>query len=136
MPVGINEWRAGIVRYKCCFKSHAQLRVPVFEILSSICYSFAYLYLFIFISALTIPCSVLCTSLFFFLAAHGIDISWAYVSSTVKSELQDPVQNFVNLTSYVLAIGFFLFSFLFDLLNTITYLLVKCSAYQRKALVF
>ena len=107
MPVGINEWRAGIVRYKYCFKSHAQLRVPVFELLSSVCYSFAYFYLFIFISVLTVPCSVLCTSLFSFLAEHGIDIPWACVSSTVKSELQDPVRNLVNLTSYVLATGFF-----------------------------
>ena len=67
-----------------------------FEILSSVCYSFAYLYLFIFISILTVPCSVLCTSLFSFLAAHGIDIPWAYVSSTVKSVLQDPVRNFAT----------------------------------------
>ena len=135
MPVGINEWRAGIVRYRYCFKLHAQKHLPVFELLSSACYCVAYLYLFIFISVMTLPCSVLCTSLCSFLAVNGVDIPRAYVF-LVKSELHDPIRNFVNSTSYVLATGFFLISFLFDLLKTNAHLLVKCSANQRKILVF
>ena len=75
-------------------------------------------------------------SLFSVLAAYDIHIPWAKASSTEKFELQDPTRNFSKLTSYVLVTGFFLSSVLFDLLKTNFHLLVGCSAYRQRILVF
>ena len=47
MPIGVNEWYAGIANHKGCFIQNALYNSPIFDIAHSISLCLAYLYLFI-----------------------------------------------------------------------------------------
>ena len=55
MPIGINEWRAGIANYKSLFVQNALYNTPIVEIALSISLCLACLYLFIWTSVITAP---------------------------------------------------------------------------------
>ena len=69
MPIGINEWRAGIaLRFRLV--PVVTKFIPVESILVSVLCSFAYLYLVIWLSALTLPLSLMIDSLLNILPQH------------------------------------------------------------------
>ena len=59
MPVGINQWRAGIAQSNYRFQLISLPRVSLVDLLPSVCLAFIYLYLIIGVSVFALPCSVL-----------------------------------------------------------------------------
>ena len=55
MPIGVNEWCAGIANNKSCFVQNALYKTPIVEMTFSVSLCLAYLYLFIWISVITVP---------------------------------------------------------------------------------
>ena len=90
MPVGIDEWRAGIAFCRYGFLTRVSVNFPGGNFLSSV-YCPAYLYVFIWLSVLTLPLSVLVTSSLSFLSD---------VFGTNLVALQDPILIFINITLY------------------------------------
>ena len=90
MLVGIDEWRAGIAFCRYGFLTRVSVNFPGGNFLSSV-YCLAYLYVFIWLSVLTLPLSVLVTSSLSFLSD---------VFGTNLVALQDPILIFINITLY------------------------------------
>ena len=59
MPVGINQWRAGIAHSNYRFQLISLPRVSLVDLLPSVCLAFIYLYFIIGVSVFVLPCSVL-----------------------------------------------------------------------------
>ena len=55
MPIGVNEWRAGIANHKSCVVQNALYKTPIVEMTLFVSLCLAYLYLFIWISVITVP---------------------------------------------------------------------------------
>ena len=85
MPVGLEEWCAGIASTRYCFFAKVCVDIPFFEIFLSSWFSFAYLYLFVLVALVTIPFSVLAVS-----AWRGIGII-RYLSKYVLRDVLDQI---------------------------------------------
>ena len=107
MPIGTEQWRAGVgcYRNKCSLPS-AFLRVPLCDLLATALQCFAYLYLIIAVSLITLPASVLTTSLFAHFPGPSL-FPWSWQKNLVN--LKDQRLNFALSTSYVITTIYFLF---------------------------
>ena len=94
MPVGIEEWRAGIVLKRQRLLIKVSLNIPVLQITASVLYSFAHLYLFVWITAITLPIAVMIAS---------FSSCFADNCFCNLEEFQDPVLNCIKIFTYVFA---------------------------------
>ena len=59
MPVGIDQWRAGIAHSNSRLQLISLPRVSLVDLLPHVCFVFVYMYLIIGVSIFLLPCSVL-----------------------------------------------------------------------------
>ena len=109
MPVGIEEWRAGIVFRRSRLLIKVSLSIPVLQITASVLYSFAYLYLFVWITALILPLAIMIAS---------FSSCFAENRFCNLEELQDPVLNCTKIFTYVLATAYFVVHSLIEVLKS------------------
>lgn len=132
MPIGTEEWRAGVGSYSySCSLSEAFLRFSLCGLLATAFRCFAYLYLIIAVSLITVPASVLTTSLF----AHFPTPSF-WPSSWQQSlvNLKGLRSNFALITTYVITTIYFLFSTDFIKINGVT--LMTCPKIRKQNIIF
>ena len=119
MPVGIDEWRAGIAFFcKYGLLTKVSVKFPGGNFLSSV-YCLAYLYVFIWLSVVTLPLSVLVTS---------------FLSFSSDVALQDPVSNFINITLYNQVTVCFVISRPLRFFHEFITLCQKCPAFRKRVL--
>ena len=117
MPVGLEEWRAGIVSIRYCFFTKVRVNIPLLDIFLSIWFSYAYLYLFVLVALVTIPFSVLVASVCL-LSAQLIGHPHHCLFRTVV-RFRDPIVCFIKLTSALLPSIILAFYFLVNSFNNL-----------------
>ena len=133
MPIGTYEWRAGVGSYSFRRSSpKAFLRVSLFALLANASRCFAYLYLIIAVSLITLPVSVLATSLFAHFSPSSVPSSWQ--QNLVNLQCQR--SNFVSITSYFIATIYFLFFFSRDFIRINGIALTTCTKIRKKYTIF
>ena len=132
MPVGVEQWRAGIGRYNCDLSSKAVINIHIPDLIASVCYTFAYLCFLIWISVITLPFSILASS-FFSLFAPCEFLPFKNCSKNVS--LQDPCHLYIKTTLFVLVTICFMFTWLGEILTTKISLLRCSPAYRRYVVV-
>ena len=134
MPIGTEEWRAGFGSYSYrCSLPRAFLRVSLCGSLATAFRCFAYLYLIIAVSLITLPVSVLTTSLFeHFPTPSFLPSSWQQNLVNFKGQRS----NFALRTSYVITTIYFLFSFPRDFIKTNGATLVTCPKISKQCIIF
>ena len=100
MPIGIDQWRAGIAFCKFQLISKVCFDLSFTGLLFSLWYCVAYLYLLIWSSVVTLPLSVMVTSLFSYFSPHTC---WFNTFCFKVDELQDIVLNFIKISLYFLS---------------------------------
>ena len=100
MPVGLEEWSAGIVSIRYCEFAKVCVNIPLFEIFLSFWFSFASLYLLVLVALVVIPSSVL-VALACLLSTQLIGHPHNCFFTTV-SRFQGPIVCFIKLTSALL----------------------------------
>ena len=134
MPIGTEEWRAGVGSYSYrCSLSKAVLRVSLCGLLATAFRCFAYLYLIIAVSLITVPVSVLTTSLFaHFPTSSFLPSSWQQSLVNLKGQRS----NFALSTSYVITTIYFLFSFSTDFIKINGVTLMTCPKIRKQGIIF
>ena len=132
MPVGVEQWRAGIGRYNCELCSKAMINIHISNLIASVCYAVAYLYFLIWISVITLPFSILVSS-FFSLFAPCEFLPFNNCSKNVS--LQDRCQLYIKTTLFVLVTICFMFTWLDEIMKTKISLLRCSPAYRRYVIV-
>ena len=122
MPVGIEEWRAGIAFCRYGFLTKVSVNLPGANFLSSV-YCLANLYFFIWLSVVTLPLSVLVTSSLSFLSD---------VFETTLVTLQDPISNFINITLYAQVTACFAISRSLRSFHEFITIFQKCPVFRRR----
>ena len=97
MPIGTEQWRAGIASIKATLQVRACSNFSVGDFLFCSFYSFASLYLAIFLLIISAPFSVLATSLAS--TIHFCFHTEVFFALNVR-ELQSPLQNVIKLNSF------------------------------------
>ena len=131
MPIGTEQWRAGIVSIKATLQVRACSNFSLGDFLFCSFYSFASLYLFIFLSIISAPFSVLATSLASNIhCCFRIEVCFALN----VQELQSPFQNVIKLNSFFLVLICFLPTWVLETLwenvNQLLHCLSKASSNQ------
>ena len=109
MPISTEQWRAGIASIKATLQVRACSNFSVGDFLFCSFYAFASLYLFIFLSIISAPFSVLAASLAS--TIHSCFRTEVCFALNVQ-ELQSPLQNFIKLNSFfIVLICFYLHGF-------------------------
>ena len=134
MPIGTEEWRAGVGSYSYrCSLSKAVLRVSLCGLLATAFRCFAYLCLIIAVSLITVPVSVLTTSLFaHFPTSSFLPSSWQQSLVNLKGQRS----NFALSTSYVITTIYFLFSFSTDFIKINGVTLMTCPKIRKQGIIF
>ena len=109
MPVGIEEWHAGIVFKRPQLLIKVSLNIPMLQIMASVLYCFTYLYLFVWITAVILPLAVV-IALFSSCFAEN---RFCNVEA-----LLDPVLNCIKIFTYLLATGYFAVDSLIEVLKS------------------
>lgn len=95
MPIGIEQWRAGIFCKRAILRVRVFYQIPLCKILVSSLCSFAHLYIIIWLSVVTVPLSILLASGMMFVP----DVVLAGAPSCRIQELRCPIQRYIELTS-------------------------------------
>ena len=134
MPIITNEWRAGVGCYTYrCSQRKAFLRVSLCGFLATAFRCFAYLYLIIAVSLITLSVSVLTASFFaHFPALSFLPSSWQRNLVNLKGQRS----NFALSTSYVITTIYFLFSFSRDFIGTNGVTLMTCPKIRKQYITF
>ena len=122
MPVGSEEWCAGIAFCRYGFLTKISVNLPGANCLSSI-YCLAYLYFFIWLSVVTLPLSVLLTSSLSLLSD---------VFETNLVALQDPISNFITITLYAQVTACFAISRSLRSIHEFITIFHKCPVFRRR----
>ena len=134
MPTGTQEWRAGVgsKSYRCSL-TRAFLRVSLCGLLATAFRCFAYLHLIIAVSLITLPVSVLTTSLFeHFPTPSFLPSSWQRNLVNLKGQMS----TFALSTSYVIITIYFVFSFSRDFIKTNGVTLMTCPKFGKQYIIF
>ena len=107
MPIGINEWRAGIVLRFRLVPVVTKI-LPIESILVTVLCSFAYLYLLTWLSVLTLPLSLMIDSLLNILPRH----------LSIGLGTQGIHRIYVQITSYAITTVYFVIYLLLHISNT------------------
>ena len=107
--IGIEKWRAGIVFKRPRLLMKVSLNIPLLQIMASVLYCFADLYLFVWITAVILPLAVMITS---------FSSCFAENRFCNLEELQDPVFNCIKIFTYVLATVYFAVDCLIEVLKS------------------
>ena len=126
MPVGVIGWRAGIASGNSRLTVEVSPRIPVTLLLCSAFRTYAYMYLFIWISVFALPMSVLISSL------SACLHSFVPFSSP---DVQNLTSTFMKLFSYFLVTVCFICSLLMMLMKSALPFL-KSSDCQKKLMVY
>ena len=134
MPIGTEEWRAGVGSYSYRYSlPEAFLRVSLCSLLATAFRCFAYLYLIIAVSLITLPVSVLTKSLFaHFPTPSFLPSSWQQNLVSLNGQRS----NFALSTSYVIFIIYFLFSFSRDFIKINGVTLMACPKIRKQYMIF
>ncbi len=95
MPVGIEQWRAGIFCKRTIFRVKVLYQIPLREIFACLFYTLARLYFTIWISIIIVPFSILFASSMLFVP----DAVLVGVPSCRVKDLQCPIKRYVKLIS-------------------------------------
>ena len=128
MPISTEQWRAGIASIKATLQVWACSDFSVGDFLFCSFYAFARLYLFIFLSIISAPFSVLAASLAS--TIHCCFRTEVCFALNVQ-ELQSPLQNFIKLNSCFLVLICFLSTWVLENLWENVNQLLHCYAYRR-----
>ena len=121
MPIGVNEWRAGIANYKSCIVRNALYNPPIVEMALSISLCLAYLYLFIWTTVITAP--------------FCIFIVWFWSCGTpVDTASLDFIFVLAHANVFVLKVLYLMISRLMDLAITRTNTFLTSRLYRKKVL--
>ena len=124
MPVGIEQWRAGIASVKCCFVLKAHFAVPCIEYIFSIGFAISYLYVFIWSTVFILPCSLIVTSCCTLLKP-----------CSYLSEFQDLTYTFMHLISLIFNRSLYLPSMLYCLTMSLSLSLQHSKAFRHHILI-
>ena len=132
MPVGINQWRAGIAGRPILiiFEVPNGPAMPVAELSLCALLYFAYMYLFICSSALTLPLSLFVSFLWSHLAALAVVVK----APVASSKTPDVSLIFAKITSHTVVNLWLAFSLFIELPKLYKYIFIYSKAYSRKIL--
>ena len=121
MPVGVEQWRAGIERYNCEISLKAVINTYISDLVASVCYTVAYL-----------PFSILASS---FLSLFAPCKFLPFKNCSKNVSLQDPCHLYIKTTFFVLVTICFMFTWLDEILKPRISLLRCSPAYRRYVVV-
>ena len=127
MPVGINQWRAGITGHRTWFMSKVPmgLETPVIEISYCALQYFAYMYLFIYLSVLSLPLSLV------------VSFFWTHLALVVPAtppKSADVSLIFAKINLHLIVYLWLAFSLFMELTKLRKNILIYSKAYPRNAL--
>ena len=127
MPVGVIGWRAGIASGNSRLIVKVPFRIPVISLFYASLKTYAYMYLFVLISVLTLP--ILAFISFFSACLHSVLPACPLGAQSLKS-------TFMGIFLFFLSTNFFFHSLLSRMLRKSAKPFIKSYVYQKKLVAY